>query len=97
MKLFWVVDKNFVGLICHLSNSCFVNNFLESITKFYMQELEALLGGRSAAPAIAADAEEVNMTDFEESPGAGGFRGQYYDEDDDHPHTGGQHVQCAHQ
>ncbi|XP_071539874.1 dnaJ homolog subfamily A member 2-like [Panulirus ornatus] len=62
-----------------------------------LKELEALLGGRPAAQEIAADAEEVNMTDFEESPGSGGFRGQYYNEDDDHPHTGGQHVQCAHQ
>nr|XP_053637058.1 dnaJ homolog subfamily A member 2-like [Cherax quadricarinatus] len=73
----------------------FPDNYFASEGK--LKELEAILGGRPAAPALPEDAEEVNMSDIEETPSMGGNRGQYYDEDDDHPHMGGQHVQCAHQ
>lgn len=64
---------------------------------FYLQELENLLGGRPPAVPIPADVEEVNLTEFEENYNSGSSQGNYYDEDDDHPHLGGQHVQCAHQ
>lgn len=62
-----------------------------------LKELETLLGGRPPAEEIPADSEEVNMSEYEDNGGPGGPRGQCYDEDDDHPHMGGQHVQCAHQ
>ncbi|KAK3858540.1 hypothetical protein Pcinc_035278 [Petrolisthes cinctipes] len=64
-----------------------------------LKELEAILGGRPGATPIPADAEEVNLSEYEHNGGGpGGSRGgQYYDEDEEHHHMGGQHVQCAHQ
>ncbi|XP_045135729.1 dnaJ homolog subfamily A member 2-like [Portunus trituberculatus] len=62
-----------------------------------LKELESLLGGRPPAEEIPADSEEVNMSEYDGNGGPGSHRGQCYDEDDEHPHMGGQHVQCAHQ
>lgn len=73
----------------------FPENYFATENK--LKELENLLGGRPPALPIPADAEEVNLTEFEENYSSGSSQGNYYDEDDDHPHLGGQHVQCAHQ
>ncbi|KAK7084491.1 DnaJ subfamily A member 2 [Halocaridina rubra] len=75
-------------------NIAFPENYFANEGK--LKELERLLGGRPAASPIPPDAEEVNMTEYDETSGPGGSRGHAYDDDDDHPHHG-QHVQCAHQ
>ncbi|RXN38595.1 dnaJ -like protein [Labeo rohita] len=62
-------------------------------------ELEDLLPSRTEVPVIAADAEEVDLQDFDMSQGSsGGHRREAYNDSSDEeggPHGPG--VQCAHQ
>uniref|UniRef100_A0A668TAE6 Uncharacterized protein n=1 Tax=Oreochromis aureus TaxID=47969 RepID=A0A668TAE6_OREAU len=64
-----------------------------------LNELECLLPARAETPVIAADAEEVDLTDFDRSQGSGsGARREAYNDSSDE--EGGHHgpgVQCAHQ
>ena len=65
-----------------------------------MQELEDLLPTRAEAPVISADAEEVDLQDYDNSQGSsGGHRREAYNDSSDEA-GGGHHgpgVQCAHQ
>uniref|UniRef100_G3PHC6 DnaJ heat shock protein family (Hsp40) member A2b n=1 Tax=Gasterosteus aculeatus aculeatus TaxID=481459 RepID=G3PHC6_GASAC len=63
-----------------------------------LNELECLLPARAENPVIAADAEEVDLTEFDKSQGSGGARREAYNDSSDE--EGGHHgpgVQCAHQ
>lgn len=64
-----------------------------------IQELECLLPARAENPVIAADAEEVDLTDFDRSQGSGGGarREAYNDSSDEEGGHHGPGVQCAHQ
>lgn len=64
-----------------------------------LNELECLLPARSENPIIAADAEEVDLTDFDRSQGSGGGarREAYNDSSDEEGGHHGPGVQCAHQ
>ncbi|XP_049579997.1 dnaJ homolog subfamily A member 2b [Syngnathus scovelli] len=65
-----------------------------------LNELECLLPARAEDPLISADAEEVDLTDFDRSQGSGGgARREAYNDSSDEE-AGGHHgpgVQCAHQ
>ena len=65
----------------------------------FFQELECLLPARADSPVIAADAEEVDLTDFDRSQGSGGGarREAYNDSSDEEGGHHGPGVQCAHQ
>lgn len=64
-----------------------------------LQELEDLLPTRADPPVISADAEEVDLQDFDSSQStSGGHRREAYNDSSDE--EGGHHgpgVQCAHQ
>ncbi|KAF3854751.1 hypothetical protein F7725_022806 [Dissostichus mawsoni] len=64
-----------------------------------LNELECLLPARTENPVISADAEEVDLTEFDKSQGSGsGARREAYNDSSDE--EGGHHgpgVQCAHQ
>lgn len=63
-----------------------------------LNELECLLPARSETPVIAADAEEVDLTEFDRSQAGVGARREAYNDSSDE--EGGHHgpgVQCAHQ
>lgn len=65
----------------------------------FTQELEDLLPSRTEVPVISAEAEEVDLQDFDISQGSsGGHRREAYNDSSDEeggPHGPG--VQCAHQ
>uniref|UniRef100_A0A665VEF4 DnaJ heat shock protein family (Hsp40) member A2b n=1 Tax=Echeneis naucrates TaxID=173247 RepID=A0A665VEF4_ECHNA len=64
-----------------------------------LNELECLLPARAENPVISADAEEVDLTDFDRSQGSGGGarREAYNDSSDEEGGHHGPGVQCAHQ
>ncbi|TWW76389.1 dnaJ homolog subfamily A member 2b [Takifugu rubripes] len=64
-----------------------------------LNELECLLPARPEDPEITADAEEVELTDFDRSQGMGGGarREAYNDSSDEEGGHHGHGVQCAHQ
>uniref|UniRef100_A0A7N8WVN0 DnaJ heat shock protein family (Hsp40) member A2b n=1 Tax=Mastacembelus armatus TaxID=205130 RepID=A0A7N8WVN0_9TELE len=64
-----------------------------------LNELECLLPARADNPIITADAEEVDLTDFDRSQGSGGGarREAYNDSSDEEGGHHGPGVQCAHQ
>lgn len=65
----------------------------------FFQDLECLLPARAENPVISADAEEVDLTDFDRSQGSGGGarREAYNDSSDEEGGHHGPGVQCAHQ
>lgn len=65
----------------------------------FFQDLECLLPARAENPVITADAEEVDLTDFDRSQGLGGGarREAYNDSSDEEGGHHGPGVQCAHQ
>ncbi|CAL4122425.1 unnamed protein product [Meganyctiphanes norvegica] len=63
-----------------------------------IKELETILGGRPAAHPIPEDADEVNLTDFDDQRGHSSSNNREYDDEYDGVQMGGgPHVQCAHQ
>lgn len=64
-----------------------------------LNELECLLPARAENPVIAADAEEVDLINFDKSQGSGGGsrREAYNDSSDEEGGHHGPGVQCAHQ
>lgn len=64
-----------------------------------LNELECLLPARAENPVISADAEEVDLTEFDKSQGSGGGarREAYNDSSDEEGGHHGPGVQCAHQ
>ncbi|CAK6951144.1 dnaJ homolog subfamily A member 2-like [Scomber scombrus] len=64
-----------------------------------LNELECLLPARAENPVITADAEEVDLTEFDRSQGSGGGarREAYNDSSDEEGGHHGPGVQCAHQ
>lgn len=78
---------------------CFNNLCCSSAFNNLSQELECLLPARPEDPEITADAEEVELTDFDRSQGMGGGarREAYNDSSDEEGGHHGHGVQCAHQ
>lgn len=82
-----------------MSVSVFNDLSCQSVLNIPSQELECLLPARPEDPEITADAEEVELTDFDRSQGMGGGarREAYNDSSDEEGGHHGHGVQCAHQ